>query len=147
MLPIPKNIFLFSSWDFISTYRYFFFWLCHMAYGILVPWVGFKPMLLKWQLGVLTTGPAGKCPKPTFLLTVNGNLGFSIVLLKLLPASTHYPLWNHFHIFSICYSRVGTVWSPKKIFLLMIELTILLLQFHFFFGACSWQTLAKISQQ
>ena len=41
-------------------HSYFFIWLHYEAYGILVPRSGIEPMLLHWELRVLTTGPPGK---------------------------------------------------------------------------------------
>ena len=56
---------------FLSLFFYFVFWLCHMVYGILVPWRGIEqwppyhyqsPDPLQWKYGVLTTGLPGKSP-------------------------------------------------------------------------------------
>ena len=38
-----------------------------MAWGILVPQPGMNPHPLQWKRRVLTTGPPGKSPKPSFL--------------------------------------------------------------------------------
>ena len=42
-----------------SLLFFFFFWLCHMACRILVPWSGIEPAPLQWKHWVLTTGLQG----------------------------------------------------------------------------------------
>ena len=41
-------------------FLFFFFWLYHMACGLLIPWPRFEPVPLAWNDGVLTTGSPGK---------------------------------------------------------------------------------------
>ena len=41
-----------------------FFWPCHAACGILVPWAGIKLGVWQWMHLVLTTGPRGNSPYP-----------------------------------------------------------------------------------
>ena len=47
--------------------QFFFFWLCCMACGILVPNQRWNPRSLHWKLRVLTTGPLGKSQHKIFL--------------------------------------------------------------------------------
>ena len=56
------------------------FWLCLMAWGILVPWSGIKPMPLQWKYRVLTTGLLMKSLSSFFFLVV-----FHSLLLHLSP--------------------------------------------------------------
>ena len=56
------------------------FWLCLMAWGILVPWSGIKPMPLQWKYRVLTTGLLMKSLSRFFFLMV-----FHSLLLHLSP--------------------------------------------------------------
>ena len=46
----------------------FLFWLCCLAYGILVHWAGIE--LRQWKHQVLTTGPPGNFQLYTFLFVV-----------------------------------------------------------------------------
>ena len=48
--------------DLVTSYLslLFFFWLHHEACRILVPWLVIETVPLQWQLGVLTTEPAGR---------------------------------------------------------------------------------------
>lgn len=55
-------------WSVINIYL-FFFCLYWVACGILVSWAGFKPSLLQWKHGVLTTGPPGTVHVVIFILT------------------------------------------------------------------------------
>ena len=50
---------IFIIFYFIS----FIFWPCQVTCEILVPYQGSNPCPLKWQYGVLTTGPPGKTPR------------------------------------------------------------------------------------
>ena len=45
------------------NFIYFFFWPCHVVFGILVPRPGIEPGPQQWKYGVLTTGPPGNSPK------------------------------------------------------------------------------------
>ena len=62
---------------FITTLFYapvkkytFFFWLCHKACRILIPWVEIEPTPWQWQHQVLATGPPGNFQLYTFLFVV-----------------------------------------------------------------------------
>ena len=55
-----------NPYTYSHSVFFFFFWICHLAYGILVPWPGIKPCLLHCKCGVLITGPPRKSPAILF---------------------------------------------------------------------------------
>ena len=50
-----------------------FFWLCHLACRILVPWPGTEPGPQQWKCRVLTTGPPGNS---LFWFSIMGSANF-----------------------------------------------------------------------
>ena len=58
----------FSTCEIISFF--FFFWLCHEACRILIPWAEIEPRPWQWKHQVLTTGPPGNFQLYTFLFVV-----------------------------------------------------------------------------
>ena len=56
-------IYIYIYFFYWSLVDFFFFWLCFLVCGILVPQPGIEPVPLQWKCGVSTTGPPGKSLK------------------------------------------------------------------------------------
>jgi len=92
------------SVNYASTNFFFFFWLCHTSYRILVPWPGTEPCPWCWRPSVLTTGPSASSLKlifkRSFLLTT-----FT------LPATLLQDFWRCLYSVSPILSRVVSLKS------------------------------------
>ena len=72
----------------IFTFPLHFFWLHHVACGILVPWPGWNPCPLHWECGVSTTGP----PRKSLPFCICNSLPW--LRETRLPLSVIYLLWS-----------------------------------------------------
>ena len=91
---------------------FFFSWLCHRAFRILVPWPGIKPRPQQWKCWVLTTGLPGNsalrvfetsrqtCPVTSRMVGCRGKMRAERQILKS-QAESHYS-WEKWSCLERC---------------------------------------------